>query len=447
MRESLIATGRSLARLSVGAVAMLALSSCLFKDVRKQQAQLDAYCTVSGTVTSQRDTTRTVIVGLLRHTGGELADPKNWVLADHFIAESGGRWLFRVSPSTYGFIAFEDTNADSVYQPTEPFLRLEPEKALQCQSGLVRTDLALVIPAQGRSRMEGSVDFKDFQARTPIAQQQLSLGALTVYGKVTTFDDPKFAPEVGKDSLWRPYDFMINVGAGVYFLEPYDPKKIPVLFVHGINGSPYVFRTPLANLDRTKYQPWFYYFPSGAQLDAIAGHLDQTMKALQLEHGFTKYYVIAHSMGGLVSRGFLLRNQTEQSRARVPLYITIGTPWGGHAAAEAGVKYSPTVVRVWNDMVPGSAYIKGLFFTEQNGQQVHRALPPWIKHHLLFTFKQSGVGIGESNDGTVTVSSQLLPGAQEDATRLYGFDETHQGVLASKEALQLVNRLLDEASH
>jgi hypothetical protein len=35
--------------------------------------------------------------------------------------------------------------------------------------------------------------------------------------------------------------------------------------------------------------------------------------------------------------------------------------------------------------------------------------------------------------------------AQHDATRLYGFDETHTGVLQSAQASELVNDLLQEA--
>ena len=52
---------------------------------------------------------------------------------------------------------------------------------------------------------------------------------------------------------------------------------------------------------------------------------------------------VAHSTGGLVSRGYLL----------------ISTPWGGHKGAETGVKRAPVVVRVWRDMVPGSEYQLG----------------------------------------------------------------------------------------
>jgi hypothetical protein len=44
------------------------------------------------------------------------------------------------------------------------------------------------------------------------------------------------------------------------------------------------------------------------------------------------------------------------------------------------------------------------------------------------------------------LASQLYSGAQEDAIRLYGFDETHMGILDSVETSRLVNRLLNDAS-
>jgi pimeloyl-ACP methyl ester carboxylesterase len=353
--------------------------------------------------------------------------------------------MFYANPGTYGLVAFEDSNADSVYQPGEPFLTVDLQRLLTCRSGDRKADLALGIPTQGRSRLDRDINFMTFQARTASDQLQMSLGLATAYGEVVTLDDPRFREEQATNSLWRPYDFIFDVHPGVYFLQPYEAGKIPVLFVHGINGTPINFRALIERLDRSKYQPWVYYYPSGARLSLVADHLDQTMKQLQLQHGFTRYDVIAHSMGGLVSRGFLLRNQTGQSRARVPLYITISTPWAGHKAAESGVKYAPTVVGVWNDMAPNSAYLTDLFFQERNGAQAHRPLPAGVQHHLLFGYKRSGTAVGECTDSTVTLASQLYPGAQEDASRLYGFDETHMGILGSVETSRLVNRLLDEA--
>src|SRR4051812_21889085 len=107
------------ASMAVWVLVFLMLTGCVFKDVRQQQAKMDAVCLIGGTVTTEHPNTKPILVGLVRHTGGALEMVENWVLADHFVLESAGRWMFRASPSTYGLVAFEDSNADSVYQPGE----------------------------------------------------------------------------------------------------------------------------------------------------------------------------------------------------------------------------------------------------------------------------------------------------------------------------------------
>ena len=71
-----------------------------------------------------------------------------------------------------------------------------------------------------------------------------------------------------------------------------------------------------------------------------------------------------------------------------PLLVSISTPWGGHAAAKSGVEHAPVVVNVWNDMAPGSAYLASLYA---------QPLPASTRHHLHFTFRQSGVSTGEAD--------------------------------------------------
>ena len=65
-------------------------------------------CKIAGSVSTEHETTSPMPVGLVRHSGGALDERQNWSLADHFVLESSGRWLFRVGPGTYGLVAFED---------------------------------------------------------------------------------------------------------------------------------------------------------------------------------------------------------------------------------------------------------------------------------------------------------------------------------------------------
>jgi pimeloyl-ACP methyl ester carboxylesterase len=300
-----------------------------------------------------------------------------------------------------------------------------------CRAGERSTELALRVPALGRSGLSDTLDVTALQARTFDEQLQLSLGQVTAVGEIASLADPRFAESIAEDGLWRPFDFLFSGHPGVYFLGAYDSTKIPVLFVHGINGTPANFRTLVERLDRNRFQPWVVYYPSGASLALVADHLTQTMQKLELQYGFRQFVVVAHSMGGLVARGFLQRYRAGGGKAEIPLFVSIATPWDGHKGAELGVKTAPAVVRVWVDMAPGSEYLKSLYEKD-----------PGVPHYLMFAYRQGGVSLGEANDGTVTVASQLRAAAQQGALRVEGFNESHMSVLESAAVAARLNELL-----
>ncbi|RYD72513.1 MAG: alpha/beta hydrolase, partial [Verrucomicrobiaceae bacterium] len=94
----------------------------------------------------------------------------------------------------------------------------------------------------------------------------------------------------------------------LYRLQPFDPKRIPVLFVHGLQDTPAswmpMFNELLADpVIRERYQFWFFSYPSGypfpysaallrRQLDKMAEHFPQRRDIV----------IIGHSMGGLLTR-------------------------------------------------------------------------------------------------------------------------------------------------
>lgn len=109
--------------------------------------------------------------------------------------------------------------------------------------------------------------------------------------------------------------------SGLYLIEPYQPGKIPVLFIHGLMSSPDTWVQMINSLKndpviRKRYQFWFYSFSSGMPVLATAGNLRQILLAAREELGttpearenFDKMVLIGHSMGGLVSRTLLQDN-------------------------------------------------------------------------------------------------------------------------------------------
>ena len=434
---------------AVGVVLVMALltSGCMFQTVREQQAKAAALCIISGTVRTELPSPSPLIVGLLRHSGGDVTAVENFRLVDHFVVEGGALWFFKVSPGTYGLAAFADRNADLIYQPGEPFLRVDPQRLLVCASGEELRDIALVIPEEGRPRVAGEIEITTLQAHTVHDQLAASMGLLAAVGAITTLDDPRFSPENAASGMWTPFDFVFNFRPGVYFLQAYDPHKIPVLFVHGIQGTPRSFRFLIEHLDADTLQPWVAYYPSGASLSLCAEYLSQMMDKLRLRYGVKRLVVVAHSMGGLVARGFLLRYLEAAQHSEIPLFVTLATPWGGHQSAARGVRYAPAVVRSWYDMAPDSRYVRELFYQDPDTVQRRRTFPRSLAHHLLFAFNRHSASFGASDDRVVTVASQLRAEAQREASRLYGFDLTHTSMLEAPEVAHLLNEILASAVH
>jgi hypothetical protein len=234
--------------------------------VRAQSLRADENPVVSGTVAIEQPARGQLFVGILAR------DASGFDLVDHFVSEKPGRWIFALAPGTYWLAACEDVNGDGRYE-NEPALTPNPDEPLVLAPGQSVEGIHLVIPQQGR--FEGSFTVADLQTRDPAEQQRVSAFKMSVAGAVATLDDPRFDPDVGVKGMWQYYGFLLETQPGIYFLQPYDPKNIPVLFVHGIGGTPRDFQHLIAELDSDRFQPWVYHYPSGAGLDALAELLVQ----------------------------------------------------------------------------------------------------------------------------------------------------------------------------
>ena len=101
---------------------------------------------------------------------------------------------------------------------------------------------------------------------------------------------------------------------GLYFLQPYDPAKIPVVMVHGLASSPDAFKTIINDLlpepwFRQHYQIWIYNYPTGNPWLLSSMRFRQQLRqacayarANGGEQSLKRMVVIGHSMGGLLAR-------------------------------------------------------------------------------------------------------------------------------------------------
>jgi len=331
---------------------------------------------------------------------------------DSFVRERPGAFRFAVPAGRYRLGAYEDRNGNGVLDLDERVSILLDNPILEVAAGeRVSHDLLLRTGSRLPDSFTEPVDVLALVERTPAEQRHFSLWALSVQGElVEDLDDPKFGPDAGRRGLWEIMDFLTEGIAGVYFMEPYDPERIPVLFVHGISGYPQEFSTLIEKLDRERFQAWFYFYPSGFSLDGISSHLATLLERLQIQYRYDEIAVVAHSMGGLVSRGAILKYYASTGRDDVPLFVSISTPWGGDVEAERTENSRIELPLSFKDMDPRSDYLRWVF---HDGDAMRR-LPPSTRYHMLFGFRMTGSN-SVANDGTVSVASQTRAEAQEVA--------------------------------
>jgi pimeloyl-ACP methyl ester carboxylesterase len=275
------------------------------------------------------------------------------------------------------------------------------------------------------------------QARAGRSYLELKgIGQVPIFiGDIADLSDPKFSVEFGEKGLWKPASFLNEIGLGVYFLSEYDADKIPVLFVYGAGGSPQNWAYMFKSLNDQQYQKWFYHYPSGIRLERTSNVLNKIIQALHKKYRFSDLYVVAHSMGGLVSRAFIIKNRLEAGNRYITKFVSISTPWNGHEAAALGVKRAPVAIPSWIDMQLNSPFIEDLF-SHKIGDK--------LNYYLLFGFHGKGTAfLPASNDGTVSLASQLAPRAQREAKMRFGFDMNHVEILSDDEVVETLEDILN----
>ncbi len=253
-------------------------------------------------------------------------------------------------------------------------------------------------------------------------------------GELVSLNDSRFDDDKGDMGLWRFAEFTEEVGGGLYFLEPYDPKKIPVLFIHGYTATPRDFENMLTTLDRCKFQPWFAYYPSAMRLDMVAEHFTDALIELRKKYKFKKMYMVGYSMGGLIGRSILLKNEEKHQKNYVSIFVSLAVPWNGHYLADLRT-LAPTEAPSWQDIAVGSDFLNSLFM---------RRLPKGTKYYLLFGYNGDRNPLRPNNDGFITLSSALDRRAQMEAVNVWGFDVGHEEIVDSQDVARMVNSILTE---
>ena len=362
-----------------------------------------------GTITCKQAWDKPIVVAAYARQNGALS------LSHYTVLHEAGGYELIVPKGEYTIIAFGDGNANLTLDAGEPAGQYSDAVMASGSGTVMELNFAISHPAQ-----------TELAVGTQLAKPGPGKLHSTQVGAIADLQDPVFSAEAGRRGYWSPLEFFKETGGNIYFLEEYDPKKIPVLFVHGVAGSPQDWRYYFDHLDKTRYQAWFFYYPSGASLESMSYLLFWKLLNLQRRYQFDTIYFTAHSMGGLVVRSFLGNHGAYFPP--VKMFLSLSTPWGGDDMADAGVRYSPAVIPSWKDVRAQGPFIQKLF---------REPLPRELDYYLFFGHGGSYSLLRSGNtDGSITLASQLRPDAQADARMVKGFNESHVSILSSPETFR-----------
>ncbi|MCB6184209.1 alpha/beta hydrolase [Leeia sp. TBRC 13508] len=347
-------------------------------------------------------------------------------LREYQLLDGPGNYALALAAGNYLLFAFEDSNQNLTFDQDELHTRESVPLSIQA----------------GKTIQLPPLYVEDSQ--TPPANQETQLAArsstryqATNAGAIAKLSDYVFSTEYAADKgYWEGLKFNQEVGNNIYFLDAFDPNRIPVLFLHGVRGSPQDLAFLMKSIDQKKYQPWVYYYASGPSMRLASEALHHKLSELQSKYHFPKMHLVAYSAGGLVARDMLI--QHGEAHRYIQSFISISTPWGGEKMAENGVRYSPVVLPSWVEMQPSGAFIQSLFA---------KKLPSWIDYHLLFSYQGKTNRNGDNTDGAVTLASILDKRAQNEAKTIFAFNENHESILQDQLACDRVNDLLDQADN
>jgi triacylglycerol esterase/lipase EstA (alpha/beta hydrolase family) len=171
-------------------------------------------------------------------------------------------------------------------------------------------------PLKGISApVTATLDFKGNEATLALRRPAKQLTA-SVEGKVRPLAADFSAPI----SYYQPPANLLFVGlmggfrssqymekTGLYFLQPYDPDRIPLVFVHGLFSTPFIWVETINGLQadpeiRKHYQFWVFAYPTGNPILYSALRLrEELAKVDQRYPNHKPYVVIGHSMGGMLT--------------------------------------------------------------------------------------------------------------------------------------------------
>lgn len=368
------------------------------------------YGEIRGLRAGQRDHRLAVAALSAESSDPEIVDVASGTRGDSYYA-------LNLPDGAYRLVVLCDQNSDGQVERAEAIadipVRIERASSADGVIGPVDLDIA-AMPVRGAVAWPGAAVRLPDQ---PVRAESLFFPK----GTLRSLDDPLFDARFATLGLYQPATFMERAPMLFYALEEDSGYKVPVVFVHGIEGSARQFAPMVAALDRSRYQAWFFHYPSGTDLTQLSSIFHRIfLSGRVIPRPEVPMVIVAHSMGGLIVRDALNRMSGGERENTVGALITIASPLGGHPAAAASHR-APVRIPSWANLDPQSPFIR----------QLHRRpLPSACAYTLYYTFGDTDPEDREqATDGVVPLSAQLAPAAVGESRARRGYADGHVDVL------------------
>lgn len=152
-----------------------------------------------------------------------------------------------------------------------------------------------------------------------------------------------------------------EIQSRLYTLEPYQPGKVPIVFIHGLLSDPFTWAEAVNELSAARgfvdhFQIWLFEYPTGEPFLFSAASMREQLAEAQrrldpegLNSQFSEMVLIGHSMGGLISKLQVTSSGDKlwRSIANRPIQQTVMQPTARKRLTEAFFfEPSPLVSRV-----------------------------------------------------------------------------------------------------
>ena len=218
---------------------------------------------------------------------------KNEQVDTMFFKGTGTHYGLNLPEGLYTLLVYADMNEDLVFHPSE----IVGKRELVLNTTNFPEKIVKDVDIEITENLEVAWAETIFRPEVIETERPLYYPA----GSIRSLDDPMFDENIATMGMYDPASFLEHAQTMFYALKEGVAHKIPVVFVHGIGGSSRSFKTIIEHMDKDRYQAWFFYYPSGGDLDQLADFFYNIFLAGNvIPMGDMPMIVAAHSMGGLV---------------------------------------------------------------------------------------------------------------------------------------------------